>query len=234
MLESKEVTVKPSIILCSGLLLLWAGFAALTPAHTQEPAAADGGIDSRSFFLSHLLSGGTAEIDAAISQISGAPALQRAEAQTMRAAFALGVLYQYRYLRTNQKEDAFHSLDLLRRSRSTYGQEALHRVHLGMAYASASRIKQMFGGGELKQMWKVFDSIPPNHSDWLVRFLRGTTLTELGMALPNIIFVAGDKRRALSRGREELRFVQQASEREEAAVPRQIAERSLSLLQRSK
>jgi hypothetical protein len=224
-LKEEAIMVPDTLRVLAALSLLFLPIQALVSQEAPSLPEVD-----REFVLEHLLSSGTDRIDASIRRYSGRPARTRAGAGSGARAFTLGVLYQHRHLRTDEKDDAVHSLELLEASRERYGNDIWHQVHLGMTYASMAKIKRMFGASEIKKMWKTFEMIPRDHPEWLVRFLRGTTLAEFGLALPDIIFVAGDKKKALSRGREELQYVlQQAAG---GGVPAEVAAKCRALLNR--
>ncbi len=97
--------------------------------------------------------------------------------------YALGVLYSYRYIRSEDKSDAFRAKDFLRTSSPFYRADPLHRVHLGMANSYIAKFRRILGLSNLREMHSSMRSIPEDHPDWLVRFLRGTTLVEVGAAI---------------------------------------------------
>jgi hypothetical protein len=201
------------------------------PAAAEEPAVPE---IEREYVLQLLIDGSPGGIDGEIRRLAGVPAARRPEPAEPRRAFVLGILYQHRYLQSRDEADARHSLALLEKSAETLGDTIWHRLHLGMAYGSMAEIKRMFGAGEMKAMHRTFEALPSQPSLWLVNYLAGTTLTEFGLALPDIIFVAGDKRRALAAGRSRLRAVLEWAEGSGREVPQEIRQSCRSLLARSR
>jgi hypothetical protein len=159
--------------------------------------------------------------------------------------YALGTLHVYRYIRNEKRGDAFRAKELLEASAYRFRDSYFHRVHLGMAHSFIAKIRTIFGVGNLKEMRSLMESIPREHEDWLLRFLRGTTLVKVGSALPGILSMKEIKEHAVDVGSDDLRYVlrehhlrpieefdAESYDPDSMAVPDTIAEQSEKLLQR--
>lgn len=120
---------------------------------------------------------------------------------------AAGILRVYRYLRTAEKDDAFRAKDLLEEVHGAVTTTDLFKVHIGRAHAFVASIRTVFGVGDLKKMQTELQSIDRDHPDWLIRFLRGTTLVETGRALPGVFAIRDIKEEAVEVGSADLRFM---------------------------
>lgn len=178
-------------------------------------------------------------LEAAIEEAS--PELAPAELDHLR--YAAGVLHSYRYIRLEEKQDAYRAVELLEEAQERFDRQDLFTVHLGMAHAFVARIRTIFGVSNLKTMEEQLQSIPENHSDWLIRFLRGTTSLEVGRALPGVFTIKDIKEKAVQVGSGDLRYVLEVYRQEgvpnfdpesydfsRMPVPGPIAEKARSIL----
>jgi len=160
-----------------------------------------------------------------------------------RLKYAAGVLHSYLYIRMEEKQDAYQAVELLEEAQERFARQNLFTVHLGMAHAFVASIRTIFGVSNLKTMEEQLQSIPEKHSDWLIRFLRGTTSLQVGRALPGVFTIKEIKEKAVQVGSEDLRYVLEVYRREgvpgfdpesydfsRMPVPRPIAEKARSVL----
>lgn len=165
-------------------------------------------VDQR-FCLTYLLAPGEEKISAEILRLesllespdSPAPGDQK------RIEYAAGVLRVYHYIRAEQRDDAMRAKELLESAAPGFSGEDLFTVHIGMAHAFVASIKTIFGVGDLKKMQSELQSIERDHSNWLIRFLRGITLYEVGNALPGVFTIREIKNEAIEVGEKDLRYV---------------------------
>ena len=127
--------------------------------------------------------------------------------ETAALRYAAGVLHTYLYIRSQRKNDAFRAKELLESAETEFTGRDLFTVHLGMAHAFVASIRTVFGTGDLKKMQKELQSVDREHPDWLIRFLRGITLVEVGRALPGIFSIREIKTQAVETGSRDLRYV---------------------------
>jgi len=180
------------------------------PGAGDAPALGSGipRVDQR-FCLTYLLVPDDEEVSAEILRLeslleapdSPAPGDQR------QIEYAAGVLHIYRYIRTEQKDDAMRAKELLESAAPEFSGKDLFTVHIGMAHAFVASIKTIFGVGDLKKMQSELQSIERDHRNWLIRFLRGITLYEVGNALPGVFTIRAIKNEAIEVGEEDLRYV---------------------------
>lgn len=121
--------------------------------------------------------------------------------------YALAALLTYRYIREERREDAFRAMELLEKTKPAYESSYTHRVHLGMAHSFVAKIRTVFGVSNLESMEEYMSSIPEDYPNWLVRFLRGTTLVQVGSALPGIFKMREIKEKAIRIGSDDLEYV---------------------------
>lgn len=199
------------------LLLLFSVFfpGMQTPLFGQDSASAsgipiegpDGGLN-RLYMLHFLLSEDRELLDAEIRRLSAELENTRRDSRdASRIRFAIGALRVYRYTRFEEKDDAFTARDRLEASRVHFGDDYYHKAHLGMAHAYIAKIRRVFGISSLKEMRKKMAEIPDQHPDWLLRFLRGTTLVEVGSALPGVPTIRDIKESAVEVGSADLSCV---------------------------
>ena len=127
--------------------------------------------------------------------------------QERKLRYAAGVLRVYRYIRTEERDDAMTAKEMLEAVEEEFAESDLFMVHIGMAHAFVASIKTIFGVGDLKKMQAELQSIDRDHPDWLIRFLRGTTLVEVGRALPGVFTIKEIKQEAVEVGSGDLRYV---------------------------
>jgi len=166
-------------------------------------------VDHR-YCLSYLLAAEQEQIDQEIRRLEAfleSPGSNTSKGELDRVRYAAGVLHSYRYIRTEKKDDAFRSKDLLETVQEGFDDQELFTVHLGMAHAFVAGIRTIFGVSNLKKMEEELQSIPEKHPDWLIRFLRGTTSLQVGRALPGVFTIKDIKRQAIEVGSEDLRYV---------------------------
>ncbi len=166
-------------------------------------------IDHR-YCLTYLLTEEQQELEAELQRLEALlrdppPGLSAAELDRIR--YASGALHTYRYIRVEQKEDAFRAKELLEAAESRFGGQDLFVVHIGMAHAFVARIRTIFGVSNLKKMQAELQSIPEDHPDWLIRFLRGITSLQVGRALPGVFTIKEIKQQAVEVGSADLRYV---------------------------
>jgi len=198
------------------------------------------------YCLTYLLAPDEQSLDQEIERLEAAieeapPELEPEGLDRLR--YAAGVLHSYRYIRLEEKRDAHRAVELLEEAQERFARQDLFTVHLGMAHAFVARIRTIFGVSNLKTMEEQLQSIPENHSDWLIRFLRGTTSLEVGRALPGVFTIKDIKQKAIQVGSEDLRYVLEVYRKEGAPgfdpesydfsrmpVPKPIAEKARSIL----
>ncbi len=166
-------------------------------------------VDHR-YCLTYLLTEEQQKLEAEIQRLEALlrnppPGLSTAELDRIR--YASGALHTYRYIRAEQKDDAFRAKELLETAERRFGGEDLFVVHIGMAHAFVARIRTIFGVSNLKKMQAELQSIPEDHPDWLIRFLRGTTSIQVGRALPGVFTIKEIKQQAVEVGSADLRYV---------------------------
>ncbi|MFP4491567.1 MAG: hypothetical protein ACLFNZ_08825 [Spirochaetaceae bacterium] len=228
------------ILLCAVLLL---------PAAYGDNAGPEAEGLSTEYILNFLLSEEDEDIDAEIRRLS--EELEKSPSGSSEEAhvrYSLGVLHIYRCIRSKEqkKADAYRALELLEEIEKEFGHSKLFKVHLGMAYSFIAEIRRTFGLSQLKKMHSIMTSIPEDHPDWLTRFLRGTTLFEVGTELPGIFLVRKIKKDSLNLGRADLEYIEQryraspgggynpeAYNFEEKPVPTEIAEQARTMLQKT-
>ncbi len=127
--------------------------------------------------------------------------------QEKELRYAAGVLRVYRYIRSEERDDAMTAKEMLEAVEKEFAGSDLFMVHIGMAHAFVASIKTIFGVGDLKKMQAELQSIDRDHPDWLIRFLRGTTLVEVGRALPGVFTIKEIKQEAVEVGSGDLRYV---------------------------
>ena len=208
-------------------------------------AKTDRGI-TRSFMLEFLLDEEGNKLEQEIETLSRSVETSSAGAEKgAMLRYALGALHIYRYIRYEENSDAYRAKELLEASAYRYGDSSFHKVHFGMAHAFIAKIRKVFGVGNLKEMQGLMQSIPEDHPDWLLRFFRGTTLVELGSALPGVFTIKETKEEALELGEADLRYVLRTHRRasvdnyrpksydtEKRPVPDAIAEQSRKILRK--
>lgn len=211
-----------------------------------EPQRSDSQMLPHTYMLKYLLDEEGDMLEEEIATLSAS--VEETSAESEEGAllrFALGALHTYRYIRKEERSDAFRAKELLETSAYRFGDSYLHRVHLGMAHSFIAKIRTIFGVSNLKKMRDLMDSIPREHTDWLLRFLRGTTLVKVGAALPGILNMKEIKEQAVDVGSNDLRYVLREHRSrsvddfeaenyntEMMPVPNTIAEQSQKLLQR--
>jgi hypothetical protein len=122
---------------------------------------------------------------------------------------ALGILYLDKYIRESRARYVFQADRYLREVQPPYGDDELVLVYKGMVNAFLAKIKTIFGVGNLKDMGRYMESIPEDYNDWLIRFLRGTTLLQVGRGLPAIGPLKEPKEQAIDMGTKDLRYVKE-------------------------
>lgn len=213
-------SISAKIILIFGLLVT--GFGAASPSFADDldnpadssPSASQAEevrVD-RKFSLTYLLEpdgsklvAESRRLEALLKDSKNYRSLPAARQNELR--YAAGILRVYRYIRTAEKDDAFEAKKLLEQVRGDVTETDLFRVHIGMAHAFVAGIRTVFGVGDLKKMQAELQSIDRNHPDWLIRFLRGTTLVETGRALPGVFSIKDIKEEAVEVGSGDLRYV---------------------------
>lgn len=163
----------------------------------------------RRFCLSYLMAPSEEKIIAELERLQeyiDSPS-RISETELGQAQYAAGVLHVYRYIRSSRKDDAMAAKELLEAVEPRYRDQELFIVHSGMAHAFVASIRTIFGLGDLKKMQVELQSIPREHPDWLLRFLRGTTSIEVGRALPGVFSIKEIKEEAVKVGSADLNFV---------------------------
>jgi len=162
------------------------------------------------YCLSYLLTEDQQELEQEIERLEEvlqSPGPDLSETELDRLRYASGALHTYRYIRVKEKNDAFRAKELLEAAETRFGNEDLFVVHIGMAHAFIARIRTIFGVSNLKEMQTKLQSIPQDHPDWLIRFLRGITSLQVGRALPGVFTIKDIKQQAVEVGSTDLHYV---------------------------
>jgi hypothetical protein len=102
---------------------------------------------------------------------------------------ALGTLYVFKYIRFDEASKyAFTAADYLENIGRAPADRPFTQVIRGMASSLLAKIKTAFGVGDLKDMERYMRAIPEDYEDWIVRFLRGSTMYKVSQGLPKIFF----------------------------------------------
>lgn len=166
-------------------------------------------VDHR-YCLTYLLTEDQEELEGEIQRLEALlknPPQNLSSAELDSIRYASGALHTYRYIRAEAKDDAFRAKELLENAEPRFGEEDLFVVHIGMAHAFVARIRTIFGVSNLKKMEAELQSIPEDHPDWLIRFLRGITSLQVGRALPGVFTIKEIKQQAIEVGSADLRYV---------------------------
>lgn len=182
----------------------------ITPAGLFSESAREIPVVDHRYCLTYLLTEEQQALEQEIERLenylrSPGPDLSKAELDRLR--YASGVLHTYRYIRVEEKSDAFRAKELLEAAEARFGNDELFVVHIGMAHAFVARIRTIFGVSSLKKMQSELQSIPEEHPDWLIRFLRGITSLQVGRALPGVFTIKEIKQQAVEVGSADLRYV---------------------------
>lgn len=86
----------------------------------------------------------------------------------------------------------------------------LLKVYKGISHSFQGKIKTLFGMDDLEKASLYMKEIPLDESDWVIRFLRGITLIELGRGLPDFFFFDEAKKEAVSIGTADLLYVRRS------------------------
>lgn len=190
------------IFLCIHILLI--PLAGYSESKEHIPAV------NHRYCLTYLLAEDQEKLEQEIQRLeellrSRTPELSAAKLDRVR--YASGALHTYRYIRAEEKDDAFRAQELLEAAEARFGNEDLFVVHIGMAHAFVAKIRTVFGVSSLKKMQAELQTIPEDHPDWLIRFLRGTTSLQVGRALPGVFTIKEIKAQAVEVGSADLRYV---------------------------
>lgn len=123
-----------------------------------------------------------------------------------------GILYLFKYLRTENNRDANQAHQYLLKASGTFSLTPLFKSLLGMSYAMQAKIKTIFGLDDLNKMRVILKEIPEDPVHWQTRFFRAKAAYNVGMALPDIFFIAEAKHEAIEMGLKDLQFLLHASE----------------------
>jgi hypothetical protein len=169
------------------------------PARAQSLAEAGdpfASIGERDWALLTLTSEGSFLIEEELKRISSLPESDKRDQ-------ALGMLYIARYIRSEKRRDAYDALELLEPIPAV---SPLQLAYLGMAHAFVARIRTVFGVKNLEAMQEIMRKIPEQHPDYLVRFLRGNTLVQVGRGLPSVFSIKEIKEEAIRVGTKDLEY----------------------------
>jgi hypothetical protein len=201
------------------------------------PSAAGAVEIDQNWALQYLLLDDEADLDRAMAEIPG-----QLEDPKERA-LAVGILNVYKYLRNDTVSEyaytAFENLDSLS---PPFDDAPFIFAYKGAANSLMAKEKTVFGVGNLKDMQMYMEFIPEEYNDWFVRFLRGSTLIQVGRNLPAIFF-RKMKTEAIELGTKDLTFVveqyrengvpffdAETYDREKRPVPYPIFEQSQNFL----
>ena len=112
------------------------------------------------------------------------------------------MLYIARFNRRENRADAYKALEMLE---AIPAETALEQVYLGMAHAFIARIRTVFGVKNLEAMQDAMGLVPEHYPDYLVRFLRGNTLFQVGQGLPSVFSIKDIKEESLRIGTADLK-----------------------------
>ncbi len=199
-----------------GLLRILLPALLLIPVLFQPPCAAPqesfAGMSEREYALLTLTAPDATFLDSEIERLSGESG-GRAGGE---AARALGMLHIARYIRSENKRDAFRALELFE---NLPARTPLQLAYAGMAHAFVARIRTIFGVGHLESMQEAMRAIPEDYPDYLVRFLRGNTLLQVGRGLPSVFSIKEIKEEAVLVGTADLEYVLETARDPENRVP---------------
>lgn len=187
--------------------------------------------------LEYLLLDDEADLDRAMAEVSAQIP------DPKERALAVGILNVYKYLRNDTvSEYAYAAFDNLDSLKPPFDDAPFIFAYKGAANSLMAKEKTIFGVGNLKEMEEYLQLIPENYNDWFVRFLRGSTLIQVGRNLPALFF-RKMKEEAVDLGTKDLNFVLDTYrengvpyfyaatyDRENRPVPYPIYEQSMNFL----
>lgn len=151
--------------------------------------------------LSYLLLDEENDLDRAIEQLPGEIA------DPSERSLALGILNIYKYLRNDSvSEYAYTAFENLESLSPPFNDAAFIFAFKGAAHSLMAKEKTIFGVGNLKDMQMYMEYIPEDYNSWFVRFLRGSTLIQVGRNLPAVFF-RKMKAEAVELGTKDLSYV---------------------------
>lgn len=203
------------------LLIVLMTFLSAAGAAAEGPFA---GMSEREYALFTLTAPDMDLIDGEIDRLSAGGSGSRDDAESGRA---LGMLHIARYIRSENKRDAFRALELLE---PLPARTPIELAYAGMAHAFVARIRTVFGVGHLEAMQEAMRAIPEDHSDFLVRFLRGNTLLQVGRGLPSVFSIKEIKEEAVLVGSADLKYVLETARDPANNVPEAFTDQARKVL----
>lgn len=176
-----------------GTIFIFFLFSTLTPVFSLE-------ID-QNWALEYLLLENESDLDRAMTVLPDTLNDPR------ERALAIGILNVYKYLRNDTvSEYAYTAFENLENLSPPFEDAAFIFAYKGVANSLMAKEKTIFGVGNLKDMQTYMELIPREYNNWFVRFLRGSTLIQVGKNLPALFF-RKMKEEAVDQGTKDLNFV---------------------------